>query len=176
MLVLMRLYLCLCASENSIRQIGGFLLIFLFTLLTLMSRVFSLVTLMLCLCASENHSQLYDCDDLDTSFLRSLRKIIWLQSCEQSSYETIPCKVRYDNLFVQMNIAIRQVAESRDISCRSLAFRCTHFRKLSHSCGFEFTVFPSPFAKRETWNKNQIDYKWTGEIGAGIKIRVYILN
>ena len=163
----MRLCLCLCASENSIRQIGGFLLIFLFTLLTLMSRVFSLVTLMLCLCASENHSQLYDCDDLDTSFLRPLRKIIWLQSCEQSSYETIPRKVRYDHLFVQMNIAIWHVAESRDISCRSLAFRCTHFRKLSHSCGLEFTVFPSPFAKRETWNKNQIDYKWTGEIGFG---------
>ena len=76
MLVLMRLYLCLCASGNSIRQVGGFLLIFLFTLLTLMSRVFSLVTLMLCLCASESHSQLYDCDDLDTSFLHPLRKII----------------------------------------------------------------------------------------------------
>ena len=76
MLVLMRLCLCLCASENSIRQIGGFLLIFLFILLTLMSRVFSLVTLMLRLCASENHSQLYECDDLDTSFLRPLRKII----------------------------------------------------------------------------------------------------
>ena len=76
MLVLMRLCLCLCASENSIRQIGGFLLIFLLILLTLMSRVFSLVTLMLCLCARENHSQLYDCDDLDTSFLRPLRKII----------------------------------------------------------------------------------------------------
>ena len=149
MLVLMRLCLCLCSSENSIRQIGGFLLIFLFTLLTLMSQLFSLVTLM-CLCASENHSQLYDCDYLDTSFLRPLRKIIGLLSCEQSSYETIPCKVRYDNLFVQMNIPIRHVSESRDTSCRSLAFRCTHFRKLSHSCGFEFTVFPSPFAKRET--------------------------
>ena len=93
MLVLMRLCLCLCASENSIRQIGGFLLIFLLILLTLMSRVFSLVTLMLCLCARENHSQLYDCDDLDTSFLRPLRKIIWLQSCEQSSYEQFHVKL-----------------------------------------------------------------------------------
>ena len=146
----MFVFLVLMLVLMRIRQIGGFLLIFLFTLLTLMSQLFSLVTLMLCLCASENHSQLYDCDDLDTSFLRPLRKIIGLQSCEQSSYETIPCKVRYDNLFVQMNIPIRHVLESRDISCRSLAFRCTHFRKLSHSCGFEFTVFPSPFAKRET--------------------------
>ena len=50
-LVLMRLCLCLFAIENSIRQIGGFLLIFLFILLTLMSRVFSFVTLMLFLCA-----------------------------------------------------------------------------------------------------------------------------
>ena len=145
MLVLMRLCLCLCASENSIRQIGGFLLIFLFTLLTLMSRVFSLVTLMLCLCASENFdNQLYDCDDLDTSFLRPLRKIIWLQSCEQSSYETIPCKVRYDNLFVQMNIAIRHVAESRDISCRSLAFRCTHFVNFLTVVGLNSQFFPLP--------------------------------
>ena len=49
----MRLCLCLCASENSIRQITGFVLMFLL-MLTLMSRVFSLVMLMLCLCASEN--------------------------------------------------------------------------------------------------------------------------
>ena len=78
-LVLMRL--CLCASENSIRQISGFLLMFLLILLTLMSRVFSLGMVMLCLCASENQpkgtlSALYDCDHLDTSFLRPLRKII----------------------------------------------------------------------------------------------------
>ena len=49
MLVLMRLCLCLCASD-SIRQIGELLVIFLFILHTLMSRVFSLVMLMLCLC------------------------------------------------------------------------------------------------------------------------------
>ena len=52
-LMLMRLCLRLCASENSIRQINGFVLIFLLTL-TLMSRVFSLAMPMLCLCASEN--------------------------------------------------------------------------------------------------------------------------
>ena len=40
MLVLMRL--CLCASENSIRQISELLFMFLLILLTLMSRVFSL--------------------------------------------------------------------------------------------------------------------------------------
>ena len=123
---------------------------------------------------SENHSQLYDCDDLDTSFLRPLRKIIWLQSCEQSSYEIIPCKVRYDHLFVQMNIAII-MWRSRVISLVDLSLSGVHtFVNFLTVVGF--TVFPFPFAKRETWNKNQIDYKWTGEIGAGIKIRVYILN
>ena len=50
MLMLMRRCLCLCANENSIRQINGFVLMFLI-MLTLMSRVFSLVML---LCASEN--------------------------------------------------------------------------------------------------------------------------
>ena len=50
----MRLCLCLCASENSIRQISGFVLLMFLLMLTLMSRVFSLVMLMLCLCASEN--------------------------------------------------------------------------------------------------------------------------
>ena len=54
MLTLMRLCLCLCASENSIRQISGFVLLMFLLMLTLMSRVFSLVTLMLCLCASED--------------------------------------------------------------------------------------------------------------------------
>ena len=47
--------LCLCASENSIRQISGLILLLM---LMLMSRVFSLVMLMLSLClflcASEN--------------------------------------------------------------------------------------------------------------------------
>ena len=54
MFTLMRLCLCLCASENSIRQISGFVLLMFLLMLTLMSRVFSLVMLMLCLCASEN--------------------------------------------------------------------------------------------------------------------------
>ena len=54
MFVLMRLCLCLCASENSIRQISGFVLLMFLLMLTLMLRVFSLVMLMLCLCASEN--------------------------------------------------------------------------------------------------------------------------
>ena len=48
------LCLCLFASENSIRQISGFVLLMFLLMLTLMSRVFSLVVLMLCLCASEN--------------------------------------------------------------------------------------------------------------------------
>ena len=51
MLMLMRRCLCLCASENSIRQISGFVLLMFLIMLTLMSRVFSLVML---LCASEN--------------------------------------------------------------------------------------------------------------------------
>ena len=50
----MRLCLCLCANENSIRQISGFVLLMFLLMLTLMSRVFLLVLLMLCLCASEN--------------------------------------------------------------------------------------------------------------------------
>ena len=54
MLTLIRLCLCLCASENSIRQISGFVLLMFLLMLTLMSRVFSLVMLMLCLCANEN--------------------------------------------------------------------------------------------------------------------------
>ena len=44
---LMRLCLCLCACENSIRQISGFVLLMFLLLLTLMSRMFSLVMLML---------------------------------------------------------------------------------------------------------------------------------
>ena len=52
--MLMRLCLCLCASENSIRQISGFVLLMFLLMLTLMSRVFSLVMLMLCLCPSED--------------------------------------------------------------------------------------------------------------------------
>ena len=53
----MRLCLCLCATENSVRQISGFVLSLM---PMLMSRVFSLayayvmLMLMLCLCASEN--------------------------------------------------------------------------------------------------------------------------
>ena len=43
-----------CASENSIRQISGFVLLMFLLMLMLMSWVFSLVMLMLCLCASEN--------------------------------------------------------------------------------------------------------------------------
>ena len=42
MLMLMRLSLCLCASENSIRRISGFVLLMFLLMLTLMSRVFSL--------------------------------------------------------------------------------------------------------------------------------------
>ena len=51
---LMLMLMTLCASENSIRQISGFVLLMFLLMLTLMSRVFSLVMLMLCLCASEN--------------------------------------------------------------------------------------------------------------------------
>ena len=53
MFILMLMRLCLCASENSIRQISGFVLLVFLLMLMLMSRVFSLM-LMLCLCASEN--------------------------------------------------------------------------------------------------------------------------
>ena len=49
MLMLVRLSLCLCASENSIRQISGFVLLMFLLMLTLMLRVFSLVMLILCL-------------------------------------------------------------------------------------------------------------------------------
>ena len=172
--LLMRLCLCLCASENSIRQIGGFLLIFLFILLTLMSRVFSLVTLMLCLCASENHSPLYDCNDLDTSFLRPLRKIIWLQSCEQQVMKQFHVKLGTIIFSCKWTLQFG-MWRSRVISLVDLSLSGVHtFVNFLTVVGF--TVFPSPFAKRETWNKNQIDYKWTGLIGAGIKIRVYILN
>ena len=45
-LMLMLLRLCLCASENSIRQISGFVLLMFLLMVTLMSRVFSLVMLM----------------------------------------------------------------------------------------------------------------------------------
>ena len=61
MLTLMRLCLCLCASENSIRQISGFVLLMFLLMLTLMSRVFSLVMLMLCLCASEDQPLVLTC-------------------------------------------------------------------------------------------------------------------
>ena len=54
MFVFFILCLCLWASENSIWQISGFVLLMFLLMLTLMSRVFSLVMLMLCLCASEN--------------------------------------------------------------------------------------------------------------------------
>ena len=45
MLKPMRLCLCLCESENSRRQISGFVLLTFLLMLTLMSRVFSLVKL-----------------------------------------------------------------------------------------------------------------------------------
>jgi len=48
MFTLMRL--CLCASENSIRQISGFVLLMFLLMLTLMSRVFSLVMLVMLMC------------------------------------------------------------------------------------------------------------------------------
>ena len=54
MLMLMRLFLCVCASESSIKQITGFVLLIFLLMLTLMSRVFSLVMLMLYSFASEN--------------------------------------------------------------------------------------------------------------------------
>ena len=61
--MLMLIRLCLCASENSIRQISGFVLLMFLLMLTLRSRVFSLVMLMLCLCGSENqpltHSKIH---------------------------------------------------------------------------------------------------------------------
>ena len=44
-LVFMLMRLCFCASENSIRQISGFVLLTFLLMLTLMSRVFSLVML-----------------------------------------------------------------------------------------------------------------------------------
>ena len=44
----------LCTSENSVRQISGFVLLMFLVMLMLMSWVFSLVMLMLCLCTSEN--------------------------------------------------------------------------------------------------------------------------
>ena len=168
----MRLCLCLCASKNSIRQIGGFLLIFLFILLTLMSQLFSLVTLMLFLCASENHSQLYDCDDLDTSFLRPLRKII----NRANSQVMTQFHVKLGTIIFSCKWTLQfGMWRSRVISLVDLSLSGVHtFVNFLTVVGF--TVFPSPFAKRETWNKKQIDYKWTGEIGAGIKIRVYILN
>ena len=59
--------------KNSIRQISGFVLLMFLLMLTLMSRVFSLVMLMLCLCAGEvqplgctrrNNIQLSDCPTL----------------------------------------------------------------------------------------------------------------
>ena len=52
-LMLVRLCVRLCASENSILKTSAFVLVFLLTL-TLMARVFSLVKLSLWLCASEN--------------------------------------------------------------------------------------------------------------------------
>ena len=55
-LMLMLVRLCACASENNIRQISGFVRLMFLLMLTLMSRVFSLVMLMLCLCASDNQS------------------------------------------------------------------------------------------------------------------------
>ena len=121
--------------------------------------------------------------------VRALRKItmkdyyvtlIWLQSCEQSGYETIPCKVRYDFAILRSfnNICPSRwtlqfdVWRNRVICFRSLAFSCTYFRQLSQLWVSQF--FPSPFAKRETLNKNQKHKKKREEIGAGIKIRVCI--